>query len=244
VVHVTWWLDDCAEALESMAAGTFDPEAQDEDIERINAGHVERAAALTTSEADHRCAAARDRMRSALTALPEVTPEAWVWFEESGPMHELKHVSDLQGWLAGVPGEPDIGGMLDAETKAWIAFATLLDRITDDDARDDDGFRAADIAHHLSCWMGRAAAGVETNRGLPPSDAGVDDRNATYLAESAELTLAETRGPLEDARLRLRLAFAHLPHPSPEAREAFTGDTTEHYEEHLAGARDLAARSS
>jgi hypothetical protein len=173
-----------------------------------------------------------------------LTSEAWVWFEESGPRHELKHLSDLQAWLAGASGGSGIGGLLDAESEGWMAFATLLDRITDDDARDADGFRGADIAHHLSSWMRRAADGVEADRGLPPSSVGVDDLNAMFLAESARLSLADARGPLEDARLRLRLAFANLPHPSPEARQAFVGDTTEHYEEHLVGAGHLAARSS
>ena len=47
-----------------------------------------------------RCARARATRRAERSAtLPEVTPEAWEWFEESGPLHYAKHVKDLEAWL-------------------------------------------------------------------------------------------------------------------------------------------------
>ena len=42
----------------------------------------------------------RARMLAAFRALDEVTPDAWEWFEESGPLHYAKHVEDLAAWLS------------------------------------------------------------------------------------------------------------------------------------------------
>ena len=40
----------------------------------------------------------RRRVRDSPT-LPDMTPDAWEWFEESGPLHYAKHVNDLEAWL-------------------------------------------------------------------------------------------------------------------------------------------------
>lgn len=247
VVHVAAWLDDCGRVLEAMAAGTFDPEAEPdetgESLERINAEHVVRAAALTRAGADHAIAAARARARDALAALPSIDADAWIWFEDSGPRHELKHLHDIRAWLAGGISDPAVGDLLDAESEAWIEFAGLLDSVEDLDARDPDGLRAIDVCHHLLRWMQRAAPGIAADGGLPPSDDSIDEVNAGFLAESAPLdALGTVRAALDAARLSIRGAFATLAAPSPAAKEAFAGDTTEHYEEHLAGIRGIAAR--
>jgi hypothetical protein len=247
VAHVGIWFDEAAAVLEDIAAGTWDPATDPREADgyadRINAGHAARAAAMTWSEADASCAAARDRARAALAALPQLTRDAWVWFEESGPRHALKHLHDLRAWLAGGQSDPDVGDLLDAESDAWVGFAPLLDAAAATDARADDGFRAVDVAHHLVRWMERATPGIAANRGLPPSGGrSMDDINAEWLTESATAAFAPTRETLAERRLELRLAFAELPAPSDDAKQAFVGDTTEHYEEHLEPMRSLAAR--
>jgi hypothetical protein len=93
--HVAGWLDECSTVLEAMAAGTWDPDAPATQVDAINETQAARAAALTWSEAQEAVAAARVRARAAWEALPEITPDAWSWFEESGPNHYSKHVHDL-----------------------------------------------------------------------------------------------------------------------------------------------------
>src|SRR5262249_52391494 len=78
--HVAGWLDECADVLEAMRAGTWDPDAPTDPVETINARQASRAAALTRSEAQAAVAAARVRARSAWEALPDLTPDAWSWF--------------------------------------------------------------------------------------------------------------------------------------------------------------------
>jgi hypothetical protein len=106
VVHVAAWLEECARVLEAMAAGTWDPASEPEEtpeyVREVNRGHDARAAAMTTSDADLAVAAARERARRAFTALPDVTPDAISWFQESGPLHYAKHEADIRAWLGGV----------------------------------------------------------------------------------------------------------------------------------------------
>ena len=45
---------------------------------------------------------ARTGCVAAFGALPEVTPDAWEWFEESGPLHYAAHVEDLRSWRTSV----------------------------------------------------------------------------------------------------------------------------------------------
>ena len=105
LAHVAGWLDECGDVLERKAAGTWDRDEPTEDVEELNRAQVARAAALTWSQAEEAVAAARVRARAAWEALPEMTAEAWSWFEESGPNHYAKHVHDLTAWLVGsTPG--------------------------------------------------------------------------------------------------------------------------------------------
>ena len=107
VVHVAGWLETCARVLEEIGAGTWhaanEPEETHAYVEDVNRGHADRAAAMTTSDADQVLAAARDLARRAFEALADsdLTLDAWQWFEESAPLHYAKHEADIRAWLGG-----------------------------------------------------------------------------------------------------------------------------------------------
>ena len=193
------------------------------------------------------CAAARERARGALAALATLTPDAWVWFEESGPRHDMKHLHDLRAWLAGASSDPDVGDLIDAESDAWLAFAPALDaRRRATRGRPEDGFRAVDARAPPGPLAGPRDRRHRRERGFALGAGGVSMDDLTP-ATSPRARHSRTRPParrLDDRRLRLRLTFAGLPAPSKAAKAAFVGDATEHYEEHLAPMRSLAAGSA
>jgi len=97
--HIAAWMADCANQLERMRLGTFvDRIDTVQDIERMNRDRfgVSKTMDLETARAE--LIAARRRMLREWAALPEVTPAAWEWFEESGPIHYRKHLGDLRAW--------------------------------------------------------------------------------------------------------------------------------------------------
>ncbi|HEX6132182.1 MAG TPA: maleylpyruvate isomerase N-terminal domain-containing protein, partial [Actinomycetota bacterium] len=124
IFHVAAWLDLCADVIGRIVDGTWDPStAEEEDpafVERTNAEQFERARAMTPREVEASLARARERAREAFASMPEVTPDAWGWFEESGPMHYAKHVHDLAAFAAGTAPDPEVGPLLQAETDGWL----------------------------------------------------------------------------------------------------------------------------
>jgi hypothetical protein len=107
-------------------------------------------------EAENSLAAARVRARAAWEALPELTPDAWSWFEESGPNHFAKHVHDLSAWLVGATSDHDIGAMLQRDAEAWVAFGAVLEA-ADPSARDEEGWSVTDVCFHLAAWFDNGA---------------------------------------------------------------------------------------
>jgi Mycothiol maleylpyruvate isomerase N-terminal domain len=99
--HVAYWVGDCADVLERIAAGTWDGGADETPatIEASNREGFERSRRMPASEVRTGFAEGRARMLAAFHALDEVTPGAWEWFEESGPLHYAKHEEDLAAWL-------------------------------------------------------------------------------------------------------------------------------------------------
>ena len=98
--HVGGWLADCARVLEQIREGTFDRAAED----ALTIADVNHAWFLLSRTMDPHTVhagfeAARLKARECFATLPEVTAEAWEWFEESGPLHYAKHVNDLEAWL-------------------------------------------------------------------------------------------------------------------------------------------------
>ena len=231
------WLDECSEVLEAMGAGTWDPRRADPDpVDDDQRAQASRAAALTRADAEALVAAARVRARAAWTALPELTPDAWSWFEESGPNHYAKHVHDLTAWLDGVTSDPDVGRMLQDDAEGWVAFGALVDGI-DPSVRDAEGWSIADVCFHVAAWFDRGADCVEHDAGWGPpyetdADLPTEEVNAGFLARSREMTPDEARRALEEARERLRTAFTVLAHPSEGSKDVFKECTVDHYAEH------------
>jgi hypothetical protein len=101
--HVGLWLSDCADALAELAASTFDrgPRSDDAgwDIDGADADVLRRSASMHVEEVRAGCAAARERAVAAFGGLPDVSLNAWEWFDESGPLHYATHEADLRAWL-------------------------------------------------------------------------------------------------------------------------------------------------
>ena len=100
VFHVGAWLADCARVLERIRNGTFDRAAEDAlDLDLLNAEGFEISRPMAPADVRVMCESARNEARLVFGSLPEMSPEAWEWFEESGPLHYAKHVGDLEAWL-------------------------------------------------------------------------------------------------------------------------------------------------
>lgn len=104
--HVGYWTADCADVLERIRAGTWDGGADETPaaIEDTNHDGFERSKEMPAVEVRTWFEDGRERMLAAFSELDEVTPGAWEWFEESGPLHYAKHAEDLAAWLVGDPG--------------------------------------------------------------------------------------------------------------------------------------------
>jgi hypothetical protein len=183
------------------------------------------------------------RARAAWEALPEVTSEAWSWFEESGPNHYAKHVHDLSAWLAGEASDPQVGGMLQDDAEGWVTFGALADAL-DPSLRDSEGWSVTDVCFHMAMWFDRGAECVEHGAGWGPpweTDAALptEEVNARFLARSRAMSLPEARTALDDARDRLRAAFSAQPHPSDAVKDVFRECTVDHYAEHVPMLRRL-----
>jgi hypothetical protein len=244
LAHVAGWLDACSDVLERKAAGTWDPDEPTEEVEDRNRAQAARAAALTWSRAEEAVAAARVRARAAWQALPAVDADAWSWFEESGPNHYAKHVHDVTAWLDGRGSDPDVGRLLQDDAEGWVAFAALVDAVADPSAAIDEGWTMVDMCHHVAAWFMQGVACVEHGAGWgppwePDADLGTDEVNAGFLAASKQMTFAEARLELAEARNRLRSAFTALGDPSDDTKEVFRECTVEHYDEHLPMLRRL-----
>jgi hypothetical protein len=250
--HVAAWLELCADVCDRIAEGTWDPSTAEEEtpgfVDRVNAEQFARARAMTPQEVEVRLARARERARDAFAALPEMTLDAWGWFEESGPMHYAKHVHDLAAFSAGVQSDPEVGPLLQAETDAWLELVAALDAVPADafTRTAPDGWSPRDALHHLVRWLELSTPAVEANRywydgAVPAPDAVIDERNARFLAEAAAENppVERLRPDLERLRTRMREALSGLTAPSDEAKRTFALNTIDHYAEHLATFRGV-----
>lgn len=95
--HIGAWLAEAGRQLERMRMGTFvEPEL---DVDELNARWLEVSKSVDGETAKAELMSSRTRMLQALGALPEITPEAQEWFEESGYLHYQEHLPELQAAL-------------------------------------------------------------------------------------------------------------------------------------------------
>ena len=98
--HVAAWMADAGHQLERMRAGTFDPPRRRPPPSRsATASCSSSRRAMEPSDVRIEFFSAHQRMCEELGEMPELTPEAVEWFEESGPLHYAQHIKDLRGWL-------------------------------------------------------------------------------------------------------------------------------------------------
>jgi hypothetical protein len=91
--HVAFWLDRAARALEAIAAGVFDPADFDVDVDRENERRLPEWTAMQIVDARAALAAARDRIRSAWSAIPTPDNGSAAWFAGDTFEHYDEHVS-------------------------------------------------------------------------------------------------------------------------------------------------------
>jgi hypothetical protein len=98
--HVGGWLAEAVRQLERMRVGTF--AEPDLDVDAINDEWFQLSRRLDVETVEAELMSSRARMLEALAALPEVTPAAQEWFEESGELHYTEHLRELRAWIAPV----------------------------------------------------------------------------------------------------------------------------------------------
>ena len=103
--HVGAWMADAGIQLERMRAGTFDPD--EESPASIQERNGELFEIFPRDGSEPPCASSSRRPISGCARnwalMPELTPHAVEWFEESGPLHYAEHIEDLQAWMGGAP---------------------------------------------------------------------------------------------------------------------------------------------
>jgi hypothetical protein len=96
VFHIGAWLAECGLQLERVRMGTYSE--PDQDTVEMNREFLEVSRAMDLDTVFAELHAARSRALQAFGELPEVTPPAWEWFEESGPLHYDEHRKELEAW--------------------------------------------------------------------------------------------------------------------------------------------------
>jgi hypothetical protein len=100
--HIGAWLAEAGGQLERMCMGTFvEPEL---DTDELNARWLEVSRGVDVETAKAELMSSRTRLLQALEELPEITPEAQEWFEESGDIHYREHLRELRAALGAEAG--------------------------------------------------------------------------------------------------------------------------------------------
>jgi mycothiol maleylpyruvate isomerase-like protein len=95
--HVAAWCEEAAKVLGRIAAGTH--RESDPDTQALNERWFEEGRGLDDDVVRIRFAKGRVAMRQVFSRLAAVDPNAWEWFEESGPRHYAEHLPDLRSFL-------------------------------------------------------------------------------------------------------------------------------------------------
>jgi len=98
IAHVGSWQAEAAKMLERIRMGTF--EKRTLDVEAMNRRFFEANQDQPLRIVRAEAWSARTRMLTEMNLLPQETPDAQEWFEESGAEHYLEHLPRLREWAA------------------------------------------------------------------------------------------------------------------------------------------------
>ena len=105
--HIGCWCAYAADALERIRRGTY--EDTHLDIEALNREWFEISKTVDPKTVHAELAASRTHMLAEWHAIPEVTPIAQEWFEESGHIHYREHLPGIVSWIGSLTGEASSG---------------------------------------------------------------------------------------------------------------------------------------
>jgi hypothetical protein len=95
--HIGCWCAYAMDELEQIHMGTY--EDVPIDVEDLNRQWFEISRGLDARTVCAEFHAARTRLLDEWHGLPELTPIAVEWFEESSHLHYREHLKDLTAWL-------------------------------------------------------------------------------------------------------------------------------------------------
>lgn len=98
LAHIGAWLAEAGVCLERIGAGTY--RSEEIDVEAMNRESLEAMKDQPFRTVHAQAWAARSRMLSVWSALPEPTPDAAFWIRKSGPEHYGQHLPRLREWVA------------------------------------------------------------------------------------------------------------------------------------------------
>jgi hypothetical protein len=98
IAHVGSWQAEAGKMLERIRMGTF--EKRPMDVEALNRQFFEANQDQPLPVVRAEAWSARTRMLTEMNLLPQATPDALEWFEESGAEHYLEHLPRLREWVA------------------------------------------------------------------------------------------------------------------------------------------------
>jgi hypothetical protein len=106
VWHCARWAEFCSEYLDAMLAGSFtDPfsSESDEHWDRMNQDIADQSKAMAWADVEAGAVSARDRVRTAIVALPEVADVAERWFADETFEHYDEHAEHIAAFADGSP---------------------------------------------------------------------------------------------------------------------------------------------
>ena len=96
VWHCGYWVDDAARRIESIAAGTPEPDDAEAVWQKTNDEIAEESKAMSWDEIVSRSEAARERIRAVLSSLSDVPPAAESEFVGETFEHYDEHAAEIE----------------------------------------------------------------------------------------------------------------------------------------------------
>jgi hypothetical protein len=100
VWHCGYWVDDAARRIESIAAGTPEPDDAEAVWQKTNDEIAEESKAMSWDEIVSRSEAARQRIRAVLSSLSAVPPAAESEFVGETFEHYDEHAAEIERFAA------------------------------------------------------------------------------------------------------------------------------------------------